>query len=52
MEQLLEALHTGAGMLWKALWGLAFGYVISAAIQVLVTRERTIHRSSLWCRTR
>jgi uncharacterized membrane protein YraQ (UPF0718 family) len=26
-------------MLWKALWALIFGYVISAGIQVLVTRE-------------
>jgi uncharacterized membrane protein YraQ (UPF0718 family) len=27
-------------MLWKALWALIFGYVISAGIQVLVTREQ------------
>ena len=40
MEQMLEALQTGAGMLWKALWALIFGYLISAAIQVLVTREQ------------
>jgi len=37
MEQVLEALYTSAGMLWKALWSLIFGYIISAAIQVLVT---------------
>lgn len=40
MEQVAEALFTGAGMLWKALWALIFGYVISSAIQVVVTREQ------------
>lgn len=40
MEQVGEALYTGAGMLWKALWALIFGYVISAAIQVLITQEQ------------
>ena len=40
MEQILEAFTTGAGMLWKALWALIFGYIISAGIQVLVTREQ------------
>lgn len=39
MEQVVDALMTGAGMLWKALWGLVFGYVISAGIQVLITRD-------------
>ena len=37
---ILESLQTSAGMLWKALWALVFGYVISAGIQVLVTREQ------------
>lgn len=40
MDQILQALQTGAGMLWKALWALIFGYLISAGIQVLVTREQ------------
>jgi uncharacterized membrane protein YraQ (UPF0718 family) len=40
MDQVVQAFLTGAGMLWKALWALIFGYVISAAIQVLVTREQ------------
>jgi len=40
MDQVLSALQTGAGMLWKALWALIFGYMISAAIQVLITREQ------------
>ena len=40
MDQVIEALMTGAGMLWKALWALIFGYLISAGIQVLVTREQ------------
>lgn len=39
-EQILEALRTSAGMLWKALWALVFGYLISAGIQVLVTRTQ------------
>ena len=39
MEQVIDAVMTGAGMLWKALWGLVFGYVISAGIQVLITKE-------------
>ena len=38
MEQVIEALGTGAGMLWKALWLLIFGYIISAGI--VVTREQ------------
>lgn len=40
MDQVLQAFYTGAGMLWQALWALIFGYVISASIQVLVTREQ------------
>ena len=40
MEQVIEAFRTGGGMLWKALWALIFGYIISSAIQVLVTREQ------------
>lgn len=40
MEQFIEAITTGAGMLWKALWALIFGYIISAGIQVVVTREQ------------
>ena len=40
MEQIGEALYTSAGMLWKTLWALSFGYTISAAIQVVVTREQ------------
>lgn len=40
MDQVLEAFTTGAGMLWKALWALIFGYIISACIQVLVTQEQ------------
>jgi uncharacterized membrane protein YraQ (UPF0718 family) len=40
MDQVAQAFYTGAGMLWKALWALIFGYTISAAIQVLVTREQ------------
>ena len=40
MDQVVDAITTGAGMLWKALWALIFGYIISAGIQVLVTREQ------------
>ena len=40
MDLILDALYTSAGMLWKALWALIFGYLISGAIQVLITREQ------------
>lgn len=40
MDQLGQALYTSAGMLWKALWALILGYLISGGIQVLVTREQ------------
>ncbi|MGG6238379.1 permease [Nodosilinea sp. AN01ver1] len=40
MNQIAEAFLTSAGILWKALWALVFGYLISAAIQVLVTRSQ------------
>ena len=40
MDQVVLALETGAGMLWKALWALIFGYLISSAVQVLVTRKQ------------
>ena len=40
MDGVYDAFYTGAGMLWKAFWGLVFGYVISSAIQVLVTKEQ------------
>jgi uncharacterized membrane protein YraQ (UPF0718 family) len=40
IEQIFEALLMGAGMLWKAFWALVFGYLVSAAIQVFVTRSQ------------
>ena len=40
MDQIIEAFTTGAGMLWKALWALIFGYIISAGIQIFVTRNQ------------
>ena len=40
MGQIWEALQTGGGMLWKALWALIFGYIISAGIQVLITEKQ------------
>ncbi|HYH21403.1 MAG TPA: permease [Azospirillum sp.] len=43
MDQVWQALLTGAGMLWQALWALIFGYLISAGIQVLVSREQMGH---------
>ncbi|ODA67411.1 putative permease [Methyloligella halotolerans] len=40
----LETWHTAAyttvGLFWMALWAFGFGYLISAMIQVFVTRER------------
>lgn len=40
LDQIVEALLTSAGMLWKAFWALVFGYIISAGIQVLVSRAQ------------
>mgnify|MGYP002623884818 FL=1 len=40
MEQVLLALQTAAGMLWKAFWALVFGYIVSAAIQVMISRKQ------------
>lgn len=40
MDQIWQAFYTGAGMLWQALWALIFGYIISAGIQVLISREQ------------
>jgi uncharacterized protein len=40
MDQFIAAFQTAAGMLWKALWALVFGYIISAIVQVVVTREQ------------
>lgn len=40
MDQVWQAFLTGAGMLWQALWALIFGYMISAGIQVLISREQ------------
>ncbi len=40
MEQIIEALATSAGLLWKTFWALVFGYTISAGIQVLVSRAQ------------
>lgn len=39
-DLILEALKTSAGILWKSFWALVFGYMISAAIQVIVTRSQ------------
>lgn len=39
MEAIWTSLVTAAGLFWKALWALAFGYSLSAAIQVLVRSE-------------
>jgi uncharacterized membrane protein YraQ (UPF0718 family) len=35
-----DAVYTGAGLFWRALWALALGYAISAAIQVFVSRRQ------------
>ncbi len=39
-----DAVFTGACMFWKALWALALGYAISAAIQVFVSRREAAKR--------
>jgi uncharacterized membrane protein YraQ (UPF0718 family) len=40
MDQVIEALLTSLGLLWKTFWALVFGYTISAGIQVLITRAQ------------
>ncbi|MEA5626785.1 permease [Nostoc sp. UHCC 0251] len=40
LNQIGEALLTSAGILWKSFWALMFGYIVSAAIQVIVTRSQ------------
>lgn len=40
VDQVWQALTTGAGMLWTALRALALGCVISADVQILVSREQ------------
>ncbi|MBD2168805.1 permease [Calothrix membranacea FACHB-236] len=40
LDQIGQALLTSAGILWKSFWALVFGYTISAAIQVIVTRSQ------------
>ncbi len=39
-----DAVYTGAGLFWKALWALALGYAISAAIQVFVSQRQAAQR--------
>lgn len=40
MDRILEALLTSVGIFWKTLWALVLGYMISAGIQVLVSRSQ------------
>jgi uncharacterized membrane protein YraQ (UPF0718 family) len=40
MDQLLEALKTTGTLIWYTLWAFILGYTLSAAIQVLFTREQ------------
>jgi uncharacterized membrane protein YraQ (UPF0718 family) len=35
-----DALYTAAGLLWRAVWALALGYAVSAAIQVFISRKQ------------
>jgi uncharacterized membrane protein YraQ (UPF0718 family) len=44
LEAAGDALYTTAGLLWKALWALALGYAVSAAIQVFVPRGAAARR--------
>lgn len=39
-----QAVYTGAGLFWKALWALALGYAVSAGIQVFVSRSDAAKR--------
>ena len=38
VDPIWESLTVGAGLFWKAFWTLAFGYAISAGIQVFLSR--------------
>ena len=40
MEQLLEAIQTTGMLIWYTLWAFILGYLVSAGIQVLVTRAQ------------
>lgn len=40
MEGILEALATTGTLIWYTLWAFIFGYLLSAILQVLVTREQ------------
>ncbi len=42
MEQLAAALYTGAGMLWKALWALVFGFISSACSFAALAASRSV----------
>jgi uncharacterized protein len=39
VEAVWESVRIGAGLFWKAFWALAFGYAISAGIQVFLSRR-------------
>lgn len=40
MNPLLQALVLAAGMFWQVAWSLVLGFLLSAAIQTLVSKER------------
>jgi len=40
MDQILEAVQTTGTLIWYTLWAFILGYLVSAGIQVLVTREQ------------
>lgn len=40
MDQLLEAIQTTGMLIWYTLWAFVLGYMISAGIQMLVTRAQ------------
>ncbi len=40
MSAISDAVTTAAGLFWRAAWALAFGYTVSAAIQVFVSRRQ------------
>jgi len=40
LNQIIQAFITAARILWKSFWALVFGYTVSAAIQVVVTRSQ------------
>ena len=52
VHDLLRALLMAASMFWQVGWSLVLGFVISAMLQALVSRDRVVRRSGAAGRAR